>query len=46
MSSRSRPPRPLIGPTSAVASYRATGGKRTYAAVAADLGITGKTLRT
>ncbi|UXY32898.1 IS3 family transposase [Streptomyces sp. HUAS TT20] len=30
----------------AVALYRASGGKRTYAAVAADLGITGETLRT
>ncbi|GGI97989.1 transposase [Streptomyces brasiliensis] len=30
----------------AVALYRATGGKRTYAAVAAELGITGETLRT
>ncbi len=30
----------------AVALYRASGGKRTYAAVAADLGITGATLRT
>lgn len=30
----------------AVELYRAAGGKRTYAAVAADLGITGETLRT
>lgn len=30
----------------AVALYRVSGGKRTYAAVAADLGITGETLRT
>lgn len=30
----------------AVALYRAGGGKRTYAAVAAELGITGETLRT
>ncbi|WP_108934770.1 IS3 family transposase [Streptomyces ardesiacus] len=30
----------------AVALYRASGGKRTYAAVAADLGMTGETLRT
>lgn len=30
----------------AVALYRASGGKRTYAAVAADPGITGETLRT
>ncbi|MEW2574602.1 IS3 family transposase [Streptomyces sp. NPDC047070] len=30
----------------AVALYRASDGKRTYAAVAADLGITGETLRT
>jgi len=30
----------------AVALYRAAGGKRTYAAVAAELGITGETLRT
>lgn len=30
----------------AVALYRASGGKQTYAAVAADLGITGETLRT
>ncbi|MCW7945024.1 transposase [Streptomyces hygroscopicus] len=29
----------------AVALYRASGGKRTYAAVAAELGITGETLR-
>nr|WP_277816866.1 transposase [Streptomyces sp. CT34] len=30
----------------AVALYRASGGKRTYAAVTADLGITRETLRT
>jgi transposase len=30
----------------AVALYRASGGTRTYAAMAADLGITGETLRT
>lgn len=30
----------------AVALYRAAGGTRTYAAVAADLGISGETLRT
>lgn len=30
----------------AVALYRAAGGKRTYAAVAADLGITAESLRT
>jgi transposase len=30
----------------AVALYRATAGKRTYAAVAADLGITAESLRT
>jgi transposase len=30
----------------AIALYRVSGGKRTYAAVAADLGITGETLRT
>lgn len=30
----------------AVALYRAAGGKRTYAALAAELGITGETLRT
>jgi transposase len=30
----------------AVALYRAADGKRTYAAVAGDLGITGETLRT
>jgi transposase len=30
----------------AVALYRAAGGKRTYAAVAVELGITGETLRT
>jgi transposase len=30
----------------AVALYRPVGGKRTYATVAADLGITGETLRT
>jgi transposase len=29
----------------AVALYRAAGGKRTYAAVAADAGVTGETLR-
>jgi transposase len=29
----------------AVALYRAAGGKRTYAAVAADIGVTGETLR-
>ncbi|MGW7674442.1 transposase [Streptomyces sp. NPDC054775] len=29
----------------AVALYRAGGGKRTYAAVAADVGVTGETLR-
>ncbi|MFB8000619.1 IS3 family transposase [Streptomyces sp. NPDC056002] len=29
----------------AVALYRAAGGKRTYAAVAADVGVTGETLR-
>lgn len=30
----------------AVALYRAAGGKRTYAAVATDLGITAESLRT
>ena len=30
----------------AVALYRAADGKRTYAAVAADLGVSGETLRT
>ncbi|MCF3134188.1 transposase [Streptomyces olivochromogenes] len=30
----------------AAALYRASGGKRTHVAVAADLGITGETLRT
>ncbi|KXF51968.1 transposase [Rhodococcus sp. SC4] len=30
----------------AIALYRAADGKRTYAAVAADLGISGETLRT
>ncbi|KOU38079.1 transposase [Streptomyces sp. WM6378] len=30
----------------AIALYRASGGRRTYAAIAADLGITGETLRT
>ncbi len=30
----------------AVAFYRAAGGKRTYAAVAVDLGITAESLRT
>lgn len=30
----------------AIALYRAAGGKRTYAAVAADLGITAESLRT
>jgi transposase len=29
----------------AVALYRTAGGKRTYAAVAADVGVTGETLR-
>ncbi|GAA3011727.1 hypothetical protein JCM13580A_62760 [Streptomyces drozdowiczii] len=29
----------------AVALYRAAGGRRTYAAVAADVGVTGETLR-
>lgn len=29
----------------AVALYRAAGGKRSYAAVAADVGVTGETLR-
>ena len=29
----------------AVALYRAAGGKRTYAAVAADVGVSGETLR-
>ncbi|TXS70763.1 transposase, partial [Streptomyces sp. me109] len=29
----------------AVALYRSAGGKRTYAAVAADVGVTGETLR-
>lgn len=29
----------------AVALYRAAGGERTYAAVAADVGVTGETLR-
>ncbi len=28
-----------------MALYRAAGGKRTYAAVAADVGVTGETLR-
>jgi transposase len=30
----------------AVALYRAADGKRTYAAVAADVGVSGETLRT
>lgn len=40
----SRPPREFRN--DAVALYRAAAGKRTYAAVAADLGITAESLRT
>lgn len=40
-----RSPYPAEFRNDAVALYRATGGKRTYAAVAADVGVTGETLR-
>jgi transposase len=38
-------PYPVEFRNDAVALYRAAGGKRTYAAVAADVGVTGETLR-
>ncbi|MEV5785005.1 IS3 family transposase [Streptomyces sp. NPDC052287] len=38
-------PYPVEFRNDAVALYRAGGGKRTYAAVAADVGVTGETLR-
>ncbi|MFI9446123.1 IS3 family transposase [Streptomyces avermitilis] len=38
-------PYPAEFRSDAVALYRAAGGKRTYAAVAADVGVTGETLR-
>ncbi|WP_420834241.1 transposase [Streptomyces yunnanensis] len=40
-----RSPYPAEFRNDAVALYRAAGGKRTYAAVAADVGVTGETLR-
>ncbi|MEU1037042.1 IS3 family transposase [Streptomyces mirabilis] len=40
-----RSPYPEEFRSDAVALYRAAGGKRTYAAVAADVGVTGETLR-
>ncbi|MCX5182923.1 IS3 family transposase [Streptomyces sp. NBC_00268] len=40
-----RSPYPVEFRNDAVALYRAAGGKRTYAAVAADVGVTGETLR-
>lgn len=40
-----RSPYPTEFRNDAVALYRAAGGKRTYAAVAADVGVTGETLR-
>ncbi|MCX5233082.1 transposase [Streptomyces sp. NBC_00233] len=40
-----RSPYPAEFRNGAVALYRAAGGKRTYAAVAADVGVTGETLR-
>ncbi|MFD9633999.1 transposase [Streptomyces violascens] len=42
---RRKSPYPAEFRTDAVALYRAAGGKRTYAAVAADVGVTGETLR-
>ncbi|MGW5442837.1 transposase [Streptomyces asiaticus] len=38
-------PYPVEFRNDAVALYRAAGGKRTYAAVAADVGVTGEALR-
>ncbi|MGW6016286.1 transposase [Streptomyces sp. NPDC055210] len=38
-------PYPVEFRNDAVALYRAGGGKRTYAAVATDIGVTGETLR-
>ncbi len=38
-------PYPAEFRSDAVALYRVAGGKRTYAAVAADVGVTGETLR-
>jgi transposase len=40
-----RSPYPEEFRNDAVALYRAAGGKRTYAAVVADAGVTGETLR-
>ncbi|MFE4825059.1 transposase [Streptomyces sp. NPDC056704] len=40
-----RSPYPAEFRNDAVALYRAAGGKRTYAAGAADVGVTGETLR-
>ncbi|MFE9803535.1 transposase [Streptomyces goshikiensis] len=40
-----RSPYPEEFRNDAVAPYRATAGRRTYAAVAADVGVTGETLR-
>ncbi|WSI45911.1 transposase (plasmid) [Streptomyces sp. NBC_01340] len=40
-----RSPYPAEFRSEAVALYRAAGGKRTYAAVVADVGVTGETLR-
>ncbi|MFI1741643.1 transposase [Streptomyces sioyaensis] len=40
-----RSPYPEEFRNDAVALYRAAGGKRTYSAVAADVGVTGETLR-
>ncbi|WP_414167057.1 transposase [Streptoverticillium reticulum] len=40
-----RSPYPAEFRNDAVALYRAVGGKRTYAAVAADVGVTGEMLR-
>nr|WP_329529428.1 transposase [Streptomyces sp. NBC_01462] len=40
-----RSPYPAEFRNDAVALYRAAGGKRTYAAVAADVEVTGETLR-
>ncbi|TQK42333.1 transposase [Streptomyces sp. SLBN-118] len=42
---RRRSPYPAEFRNDAVALYRGAGGKRTYAAVAADVGVTGETLR-
>ncbi|PKT69134.1 hypothetical protein CW362_31215 [Streptomyces populi] len=40
-----RSPYPEEFRNDAVALFRAAGGRRTYAAVAADVGVTGETLR-